>query len=498
MVRRQRIIEGQRNKRLEEEKKRKAEFQKFQKKVLEAAYDDDVATLKAVYAEVQSKEVKDDGPQLDGQEKAKKPNISEKFRQLTTSRRVRALVDCTDPNGNTPLSEASAGGACNAIKYLLALEADPNSRGQFQRTPLWRASFCGHGDAAKLLLEHGADPRLCADDSQNPADVAPNFELKSIFEHWNILHTDHMLKAISAAQERHKKEAEDLNKARCDQIDDQIADAERQVQLRSQKNCQCHEAYNRRYKFVDKTPPSHPQYAMAKQALNDAELEMESAKIELEKARGYLANLRLRRRELTAKEKTDGKKKKEEIRVNFRELDDVIMRDVGNVLQKSKKWPILIDPSGQSATFLRYRDCNYIHALHPNEMKAESIRLALLGAVRFGKPFVLDLMDQDSLLDTSVRVRFDEIQKGLLDDLINKRKFLDEEVYFDLIRSYDGLDYQRNAFNPTLSAGFMFFVLTSCHIPNHDVVQHFLPVKVVTEISEMLDHSHDDSGGGWA
>ncbi len=38
--------------------------------------------------------------------------------------------------------------------------ADPNSRGEFQRTPLWRAAFLGHAEVVPVLLEGGADPRI--------------------------------------------------------------------------------------------------------------------------------------------------------------------------------------------------------------------------------------------------------------------------------------------------------------------------------------------------
>ncbi len=46
------------------------------------------------------------------------------------------------------------------------------------------------------------------------------------------------------------------------------------------------------------------------------------------------------------------------------------------------RWPLIIDPSGQAATFLRYRDTNYIQALSPRQMEEEKIRLSVLGAIR--------------------------------------------------------------------------------------------------------------------
>jgi len=58
------------------------------------------------------------------------------------------------------------------------------------------------------------------------------------------------------------------------------------------------------------------------------------------------------------------------------------MRDVGNRIKDAGKWPMLIDPTGQASTFLRYRDTNYLCSLNPQNMHPETIRLGLLGALR--------------------------------------------------------------------------------------------------------------------
>ena len=108
MVRRQRVVEERRNKRLEEQRQKKLEFNRYKKKVLDAAYDGDLPTLEALFAEVQAKEVK----QEEESEAGGRRQGLDRFRKLATSRRVRALVDCTDPNGNTPLSEAASMSLC--------------------------------------------------------------------------------------------------------------------------------------------------------------------------------------------------------------------------------------------------------------------------------------------------------------------------------------------------------------------------------------------------
>ena len=47
------------------------------------------------------------------------------------------------------------------------------------------------------------------------------------------------------------------------------------------------------------------------------------------------------------------------------------------------RWPLLIDSTPQSSTFLRYRDTNFINALNPKHMEPDVIRLAILGGLRF-------------------------------------------------------------------------------------------------------------------
>lgn len=119
-------------------------------------------------------------------------------------------------------------------------------------------------------------------------------------------------------------------------------------------------------------------------AIKDAEAELEIAKMNLEKSRSALAEAKLALRE---KQKENiGDETDEDLpglKVHIKELDDVLLRDVGNRIKESGKWPLLIDISGQAATFLRYRDTNYMNSLNLSEMEPEKIRLCILGALRY-------------------------------------------------------------------------------------------------------------------
>ena len=70
--------------------------------------------------------------------------------QAHVERRKIKLADCEDANGNTPMSEAAAGGSADAIRLLVKCGAEPNSKGAFGRTPLYRAAFAGHVEAIQV------------------------------------------------------------------------------------------------------------------------------------------------------------------------------------------------------------------------------------------------------------------------------------------------------------------------------------------------------------
>ena len=95
------------------------------------------------------------------------------------------------------------------------------------------------------------------------------------------------------------------------------------------------------------------------------------------------------------------------------------------------RWPLIIDTSGQASTFLRYRDTNYITAIRPSDMEPERARMAILGAIRFGKPLVLDMMEVD-MFQTAGDC-FDRIMPGLLASIMDKSILKNEKYAFDVL-----------------------------------------------------------------
>ena len=81
---------------------------------------------------------------------SKKPGLSDAARETQITKHQKALVECEDANKNTPLSEAGAGGQSETIRLLIEKGADINTKGQYHRTPLWRAAFAGHLQAVQV------------------------------------------------------------------------------------------------------------------------------------------------------------------------------------------------------------------------------------------------------------------------------------------------------------------------------------------------------------
>eukprot|EP00955_Chlamydomonas_euryale_P105735 365661-Chlamydomonas_euryale.AAC.20 len=88
-----------------------------------------------------------------------------------------------------------------------------------------------------------------------------------------------------------------------------------------------------------------------------SELTVESAKARATEASRRLDAARLALREsVAAATHCDGVDEAPiaGIAVEIRDLDDVLVRDVGEKIKADGRWPLVIDPSGQASVFLRY------------------------------------------------------------------------------------------------------------------------------------------------
>lgn len=113
-------------------------------------------------------------------------------------------------------------------------------------------------------------------------------------------------------------------------------------------------------------------------------------------------------------------------------------------------------------------DSNYLSALSPRDMEPQRVRRALLGALRYGKPLVLDLADAD--LWPAAAAIFDRVRPGLL-TCVTSGHILREAEYGALVEEADGPEYEAAAFQEERLARFRFVVATALRFPDEGLLE---------------------------
>ncbi|KAG8515392.1 putative IQ motif and ankyrin repeat domain-containing protein [Galemys pyrenaicus] len=479
--------------------RRRREEQQRRGRLLEAAFDGNLDEIRAVLQEAE-------------EALAREGVGHDEAGALRRSQQRVALVDCADCNGNTPLSEAAAGGQALAIQLLAELGASPNCKGAFGRTPLYRAAFGGHLEAVEVLLKLGADPRMHADDGSTPEQVASLDAVVSVLQSWDLSLTEAMLRNMEAEQQRRAQEVARHQEAEAERMNlrvQQLVKEQQQCHKELQQAC-CE--LNRRVAEHDKCERRClGKVELMLQAIKDAEAQVDRLRQEARKAEETLAMARLELREQTSaleEEETRG------LRCQITELHDVLIKDVGGRVRADGRWPLVIDPSGQAATFLRYQDTNYVDTMNPEHLRPERIRLALLGALRcgasgrgaglwrgrllkprprrYGKPLVFDLCEAD--LFPVVQQQLEQVQPGLAQALLS-RALLEQDRYRTLLRPADGPEYAPAQFQEARLRCFRLLFITQARWPPAEQLRRLLPVRVQPRGTASLATAARGQGG---
>lgn len=434
------------------------------KKFLECSFDDEVDSLKGLVKEV-LRTCDEDGIDTD------------EIGQIKRDERVFKLIECEDANENTALSEAAAGGAVQTIKFLLEYGADPNTIGHFGRTPLYRAVFGGHVEAINALLSGGADPTIKATDLNTPDQITSDQAILDIFTNWNISDTESILaqreKAVEARNEKSRKRRENETQ----QKENTVRDIEQRFENAKLTVTKLHCELEKRIVEHDKAVATgFERIDVTEGAINQAEIDLESARLRLDQVRTELQMAKLALRE--QEQSNSNTSLYCGIKCNIRELDDVLFKDVGNKIQESGKGLIVLTELGrskQAATFLRYRDTNYFHILSDKEMSADNLRTGLLGSIRYGKLCIIDFDNMDMF--DALKTFLNNIKPDLFDAILSKQ-VINEEYYSSMVKPGDNKDYQKSGFNRSRVIHYKFVVLMKT-APDDHWLDITYPIQIV-------------------
>ena len=150
--------------------------------------------------------------------------------------------------------------------------------------------------------------------------------------------------------------------------------------------------------------------------------------------------------------------------------------DASGLQAKSNKWPLIIDPEGNAKTFLRYTNVNFINTSDFGAMQPENLRRSLIGAIRFNRPFGLDLEDRGAAFWDEVEKAFNLIENGLLENIMSK-KLLQDSNYLKLVKiEIDGEEYKDFYFNDF--SKFKFMIVTSNENMDKSFLNKFTVYKI--------------------
>ncbi|XP_072364012.1 IQ motif and ankyrin repeat domain-containing protein 1-like isoform X3 [Scyliorhinus torazame] len=419
LVKREQELAAKEREKEEKERKQRQEEQKRRNRMLESAFDGDVDEMKVLLKEVS---------ELDSKNGIGNDEMGKVIRQ----RHQLALLDCSDAHGNTPLSEAAGGGHPEAIQFLIDKGANVNSKGGYGRTPLYRAAFGGHLAALETLLQYGGDPRLYAEDGITPEEIASTDAVVKILHEWDINTTVALGDKLEAERQRVLASEKKLKLEETNRIQNQLSEIRKEL---AQYQHELQKAYcelNKRITEHDKCVRKNMSKTdITLQAVHDAEDFLAAKRAAVAKTEDKLSLAKLELREKLQREASLTKPIGS--LCHIRELDDVLLKDVGDKIKQDGRWPLIIDRSGQASTFLRYRDTNFYDALNPGHMQPEVLRLGLLGAIRF----------------TS------------------------------LIRPGDGPEYSRNEFSPIRIEKFQLILITKLLNLPEELLHIFYPIQIV-------------------
>ncbi|XP_070557094.1 IQ motif and ankyrin repeat domain-containing protein 1-like [Ptychodera flava] len=163
------------------------------------------------------------------------------------------------------------------------------------------------------------------------------------------------------------------------------------------------------------------------------------------------------------------------VSIGIKQLNNVL-KDEDGKMKATGRWPLVIDKSGRAATFLRYQYANYLTAVNPGDLQPETLRKALIGAIRYGKELTIDMVESD--LYENLETQLETVQKGLLESIVSK-EILKDDKYLSLVKDEDGSEYGEYNFNPMMLDNFMFIIVTEKEEQEDRVLQKFYTVKIL-------------------
>eukprot|EP00927_Polykrikos_kofoidii_P020792 TRINITY_DN19915_c0_g1_i1.p1 TRINITY_DN19915_c0_g1~~TRINITY_DN19915_c0_g1_i1.p1 ORF type:complete len:577 (-),score=124.90 TRINITY_DN19915_c0_g1_i1:173-1903(-) len=402
-------------------------------------------------------------------------------------------ADALNRRGISALSEAACGGAAKTVDMLLRRKANPNHRGEFGRTPIWRASHQGHVEVVTLLLEFGGDPRINNDNYERASDVAATSEIAFVLESWDTTRTEDLCQEYAAWSEKQGQAAERAKAEAMQCVEAELESAKSDYCLKQKQVAHMKAELRRRIIEHDlclaERKPTCVQDSLRHEC-EAAEKRIDALEAQLGVAQARLDAANVSRIYAAEDAGLEGVSEGSvaERSVRIRDLDDVLIRDIGDVIAEGTRWPLVKDPTSCAANFLQYAGHAVLNFWRADEMHPEHVRKALLSMIRAGGILAVNLLilgGGTGLIELAEP--FESIWPGLF-GLLLTRKILAPDprqgstglpLFYGLVdKEKDADTFQIHGFPPENIPKFKFVVITSSAYPHQELVDSFNVFRV--------------------
>lgn len=166
--------------------------------------------------------------------------------------------------------------------------------------------------------------------------------------------------------------------------------------------------------------------------------------------------------------------------IEIKMVADVLLRDVGGLRAADGRWPLVIDPSGRTSTFLQYTGGVVFSMVELQDMDPVRIKKALLKGLLNAGSLIIDMGDFDFPADV-VAETFNKVEKGLFQKLVDRSvlySYLLPRRFKTLITSDVAKDFMEGAFIDEYIQKFVLGFVTSVRDPDFDFAKQFYTISV--------------------
>merc|ERR1740121_1521586 len=158
------------------------------------------------------------------------------------------------------------------------------------------------------------------------------------------------------------------------------------------------------------------------------------------------------------------------------------MKDIGDLRKADGRWPLVIDPSGMTSTFITYTGATVLQMAELQGMDPMRLRRALLNSLMHGGCLLIDLGAFEFPTDV-IEEPFSQVEKGLFKKLSDRSvlySYLLPRRFKSLITKEIEADFHEFAYMDDNIQKFVFGFVTSVRNPDFDFAKQFYTISVRT------------------